>query len=176
MLLLLLLLVLTPGVGTASGGDEARHREDKRERETCEVTELRALTSPSDDEDRYRLDGAWADDGDDGRTHRRRRSFSAARTIDLGFAVSLKRARPHADRRVELRLYTPKGHLYQRLKLDPPRRVRWSRPGDPEWTGTLPVAGTAIVNHSLYGRWRVEPHLDDRPEPCGAAASLWIQP
>ena len=175
-MLMLLLLALTPNLGPSPGGDDERHREGwGAQRETCEVVDLRALGAANDGDDAHAPDGAGVDERDDHRSHRRRRSFSAATTIDLGFSVTLQRSR-HSDSRVELRLYTPKGHLYQKLKLDPPRRAHRSHGGDPEWTGTLPVAGTAIVVHSIYGRWRVEPHLDDRPEPCGAAATLWIQP
>jgi hypothetical protein len=40
---------------------------------------------------------------------------------------------------------------------------------------TLPVAGTSITMSSLYGRWRVEPHLDGQPGPCGPAARFTIR-
>ncbi len=107
-----------------------------------------------------------------------RSSFSAARTIDLQLAFVVRR---HAspDARLELRLYTPKGHLYQTLRAarpspsSTPGPVRSTR--DP-WTAALRVAGTAIVNHSLYGRWTVQPHLDGNPHPCGSAQPFWIDP
>jgi len=39
-------------------------------------------------------------------------------------------------------------------------------------TAAVPVAGTAIVNHSLYGPWTVEPRLDG--QPCGPPVRFWI--
>ena len=114
----------------------------------------------------------------------RRRHFSAVRTLDLQFRVRVRR-RVAPDARLELRLYTPKGHLYQTLKAAPPATDDGSSPRDvyarlrrilrPR-TATLPVAGTAIVNHSLYGRWTVEPHLDGNATPCGRARAFRIQP
>jgi len=108
--------------------------------------------------------------------------YSAARTLDLELGVLLRRDVP-PDARVELRVYTPKGHLYQTLRALPPAPTppgASSRPAagasraPSAWTGTLPVAGTAIVNHSLYGEWRVEPHLDGSPRPCGEAWAFRI--
>jgi hypothetical protein len=104
--------------------------------------------------------------------------FSAARTIDLRLgAVLRRRVAPAA--RLELRLYTPRGHLYQTLRATPPTSPPPTGfvPREPlPWTAALPVAGTAIVNHSLYGRWRVEPHLGGDPRPCGPAQVFWITP
>ena len=51
---------------------------------------------------------------------------------------------------------------------------RTGRPAD--WRATLPVAGTSIVNHSLYGRWKVLAHLDGSPIPCAPARAFWIGP
>jgi len=180
----LILLLLAPPLEPKS--HEAPDRRDERSaswddddrngRETCLLAKPRALPSPTE------IDDKWEDLERVEHQHRRL-TFSAARTIDLSLGAEL---RPHSfrdarrflDQGVELRLYTPKGHLYQTLALRPPappaRRTERLAPN--VWTGVLPVAGTAIVNHSLYGRWRVEPHLAGRPEPCGDAASIWIAP
>jgi hypothetical protein len=110
--------------------------------------------------------------------------FSASSTLDLGLAVAV-RPDLSPDARLELRLLTPRGHLYQSLAVAPPA------PADPEAAGTtgkaergrarreartlstaFPVAGTAIVNHSLYGRWTVEPYLDG--QSCGPPVRFWI--
>jgi hypothetical protein len=100
---------------------------------------------------------------------RRTPSYSAARTVDLRFeATLLQDVGPGT--RVELRLYTPRGHLYQLLRMAAPVSGGSSAP----WTAVLPVAGTAIVNSTLYGEWRVEPHLDASPQPCGRALRLRI--
>ena len=40
----------------------------------------------------------------------------------------------------------------------------------PELSVTLPVAGTAIMSNSLYGRWTVEPFLDGAS--CGITRSF----
>ena len=114
----------------------------------------------------------------------RKRRFPATRTLDLKVGVRLGR-RVKAKARLELRVYTPRGHLYQTLRVEAPapnkkaskrrRYARLRRILRPR-TGTLPIAGTAIVNHSLYGRWKVEPHLDGNPTPCGRARSFRIDP
>jgi hypothetical protein len=38
----------------------------------------------------------------------------------------------------------------------------------------LPVAGTAIALSSIYGRWKVVPHLDGDEAPCGKVTSFSI--
>jgi hypothetical protein len=87
--------------------------------------------------------------------------------------------------RFAFRIFTPQGHLYQTLPAvatartavaDGARADRLLPPRWPTATATLLVAGTAIVNHSLYGAWRVEPHIEGDPRPCAAASSFWIGP
>jgi hypothetical protein len=39
----------------------------------------------------------------------------------------------------------------------------------------LPVAGTSITQSSLFGRWTVEPYLDDEAEACGPPARFTIR-
>jgi hypothetical protein len=80
--------------------------------------------------------------------------------------------RAKRERRLQLRVYTPRGFLYQvlELPLDPgPSRKR-------RLEARLPVAGTSIMASGLYGRWRVVPHLDDRREPCGRGRTFVIKP
>jgi hypothetical protein len=135
------------------------------------------------------------------------RRFSATRVLDLDFeAVTPRRlaAGPHV---LELRVYTPQGHLYQVLpaaflaeervkakkaKLKAreayltvagyPRPLLNSKLKAAVLEGVerelvalrLPVAGTPILSHSLYGRWSVEPHVDGSPKACGPALKFWI--
>jgi hypothetical protein len=41
---------------------------------------------------------------------------------------------------------------------------------------TLPVAGTSIVAASLFGRWRVDAHLDGAVDSCGTPAFFRLAP
>jgi len=101
--------------------------------------------------------------------------FSAARVVDLKFHLFAGRGLegPHT---LTLKVYTPSGHLYQELtvafRADSAVRRRGLRR---QWlTARLPVAGTAITTSGLFGRWRVEPHLDGSLRPCGSATSFQI--
>lgn len=119
------------------------------------------------------------------RSHRarRQRSFSASEVLDLQFEVFLA-SPPEADHRVELKLFTPKGHLYQKL----PAVVGPASPGPTRAEGrtrqtgvasakaTLPVAGTTIVMSSLYGQWQVEAYVDGATTPCTRAQKFVIKP
>ncbi len=125
-----------------------------------------------------------------------RPAFSATRILDLEFRTFLRRGLqgPHA---LELRVFTPKGHLYQVLTVpftapghrpgkrqvdgypqpldeQEARLVRWEGVHRHQVSATLPVAGTSIMTNSLYGQWRVEPHLDGEPDPCGPPRSFAI--
>jgi hypothetical protein len=136
------------------------------------------------------------------RSSRKGDVFSATEILELQLSTILRRrlGGPHL---LELKVYTPKGHLYQVLAVPfgdatsspAGRRARkrhvagYPRPleeGRPEWVAvdgarrltvstSLPVAGTSIVTGSLYGRWTVVPHLDEGPEPCGAARRFTIR-
>lgn len=104
-------------------------------------------------------------------TPRRHFRFNATRILDLEFDTQLL-ARPQRERSLELRLYTPRGFLYQVLetKLAPGRgKAR-------RFEARLPVAGTSIMASGLYGRWRVVPFLAGERERCGPARSFVIQP
>jgi hypothetical protein len=129
----------------------------------------------------------------------RLRWYSASQILDLRFRTMLNR--PLKGQHVlELRVYTPKGHLYQVLTVPapiqklpapmPPERTVKGRANslnepeakvaveepDPRLSldATLPVGGTSIVTSSLYGRWTVTPHLDGSLEPCGPARQFRI--
>jgi hypothetical protein len=118
-----------------------------------------------------------------------RSRFSAASTLDLQFRATLRRDVAPGSR-LEFHVVTPQGHLYQRLPAvatlpTPPAKpepwapmaeARPPGPPAPQATATLLVAGTAIVNHSLYGQWLVEPHIEGDPRPCAPASRFWITP
>ncbi len=110
-----------------------------------------------------------------------RASYSAVQIQDVLFTAMLSPTL-QGEHRLNLRLYTPHGHLYQTLKVPviappppPPHGRRKPAPRQPiVVSARLPVAGTSIVASSLYGRWRVVPHLDDAEEPCGRALRFEI--
>lgn len=102
---------------------------------------------------------------------RKRRRFSATRILDLDFETHLF-GRLKRERSLQLRLYTPRGFLYQVLETEvDPDRGRARR-----FEARLPVAGTSIMASGLYGRWRVVPHLDGERKACGPGRSFVIQP
>jgi hypothetical protein len=136
----------------------------------------------------------------------RRVSFSARQILDLQFGALL-RSRLTGEHVLNLRVYTPKGHLYQQLDVpfrggslagaaassESGPRMR-QVPGYPQplpeqqlvaartptgqrgyqVSARLPVAGTSIMLSSLYGKWKVVPHLDGGATPCGRATSFSI--
>ena len=128
-----------------------------------------------------------------------RRSFSATEIIDLDFRVLLPPALA-GEHLVHLDFHTPRGHLYQRLTVpvtaDParagslrpvdgyarPLAVRATEPvtvGGLPWgsvVAQLPVAGTAIVHGSLYGRWTATAFIDERDDSCGRPRAFFIEP
>lgn len=124
--------------------------------------------------------------------------YSATRILDLEFRTLLRR-RPQGPRTLQLKLYTPRGHLYQVLTvpfgvgtaaggpqkrwveghpqpLDEQTAVPVSADGGRRYSvrAVLPVAGTTIMVNSLYGEWKAEPHLDGQSSPCGPAAQFVI--
>jgi len=96
-------------------------------------------------------------------------SFSATHILDLEFRTEVRR--PDATT-FYLRLYTPRGHLYQTFTVTLAPAV----PGTPRppAVSLLPVAGTAITTNGLYGRWRAEPWLGGDAAACGAAREFDI--
>jgi len=95
--------------------------------------------------------------------------FSARTLRDLLIEVEYRDLPPgsHTQR---LKLFLPDGALYQQFTTEiatagPAARGQGRRPQGPsrEWervTTRLPVGGTWITEHALYGRWRLEVYLD----------------
>ena len=112
---------------------------------------------------------------------RARGKFSASKILDVEFVGALRR-RLTGRHVLNLKVYTPKGHLYQELSVpfDSGNRVGTTstratgRP--PKLAARLPVGGTSITNASLYGKWRVVPYLDGSLRACGVATSFSINP
>lgn len=106
-------------------------------------------------------------------------NFSATEVLDLEFQVVVP-ADPSLARPLQLKLFTPKGHLYQTLAVSPgaapgpanaKRRSRFRTV-----TARLPVAGTTIVNNSLYGTWRAEAYLEGERTACAKPRTFVIKP
>jgi hypothetical protein len=103
--------------------------------------------------------------------------FSASKVLDLEFWVVLPSTNATSGRSVELKLFTPSGHLYQTLAASVAARPVAGRP--PRFqtvTLRLPVAGTPIVNNSLYGQWSAEAYLGGSTSPCARARKFQIRP
>jgi hypothetical protein len=123
-------------------------------------------------------------------------SFSATQILDIRFGTLLRRELP-GPHVLALKVFTPRGHLYQTLTVPfkaagqsqgermvdgypRPMREQETRAVSEqgfvgfEISATLPVGGTAIMSNSLYGEWRVEPHLDGAS--CGNEARFEIRP
>jgi len=106
--------------------------------------------------------------------------FSAHTHYDLDFAVKLVPRAATPGRVVQLKLYTPRGFLYQVLETSipqpsPRRRGRAPVPKkDKTASVRLPVAGTWITQNTLYGRWKVVPYLAGQTAACGHARTLEI--
>lgn len=125
-------------------------------------------------------------------------SFHASITTDLTLGVVFPSS-IQGEHEVELRLYTPSGHLYQSIRVpvaapgvsmgtnrtvkDYPMAIRQVvlKPvkylGKPVYTAEVPfpVGGTLISSNTLYGKWRIEALLDSEKEPCGKPASIQIE-
>lgn len=110
---------------------------------------------------------------------RRTFGFSASEVLDLRFLVLVPASRNASDV-VYLKLFTPKGHLYQKLRLprDPVAfgQTRHGRRSRYRWvSSSLPVAGTSIVTSSLYGMWRAEPYVEGQSAPCARVRRFVIR-
>jgi hypothetical protein len=109
--------------------------------------------------------------------------FSAAALRDLLILVEYRDLAPgrHTQR---LHLYAPDGALYQQFATEfevegagptpragahpahgPAHRDPGGPPGSEQVETRLPVGGTWITQHSLYGTWRVEVYLDQARTP-----------
>ncbi len=96
-----------------------------------------------------------------------RAAFSATEVLDLKLSTRVRRQAegPHV---LQIKVFTPRGYAYQILT------VPFTASGQlPELSATLPVAGTAIMANSLYGRWSVEPFLDGAS--CGVRRSFLLR-
>jgi hypothetical protein len=103
------------------------------------------------------------------RVRSRSASFSAHKTLDLVFRMQLRKA--ETPQLITFRVFTPKGHLYQEIQALPSSAAGRSASSV---EARLPLAGTAIATSSLYGRWKVVPHLDDNPVGCAAGSVFTI--
>jgi hypothetical protein len=96
--------------------------------------------------------------------------YSASRVDDLEITATLA-PQVRGAHRLALKVFTPRGHLYQTLALPFAAPAAPSRRRPPivsqRVSARVPVSGTLIVTSSLYGRWRVVPYLDDAAQPCG---------
>jgi len=118
---------------------------------------------------------------------------SARQIIDLRLDVSLQ-GKIDGEHVLELELYTPHRNLYQvltapvttaearagmrvpvagypePLPVQALTLVPGMHSGDEEWLGVvgldLPVAGTLIVQSSLYGTWEIKVKVDGQPMTC----------
>jgi hypothetical protein len=105
-------------------------------------------------------------------------NFSATEVLDLEFQVVVP---ADASGALELKLFTPKGHLYQTLAVPaegsaPEPATPRRRPRYRTLTARLPVAGTTIVNNSLYGTWKAEAFFQGERTACGKARTFVIKP
>lgn len=165
--------LLLVALGTPAGGAS----ETPRDHEVAVTHTCSAIQVSSADADAVRAPR---------RRSRRPPSFSASEILDLKLQLSLSPAL-RGDHKVELSVYTPKGHLYQTLSAaltgpettDEQGREHQSVRRSPRArvaTATLPVAGTTIVASSLYGEWQVEAHLDGSESVCSRPQKFVIEP
>jgi hypothetical protein len=120
-------------------------------------------------------------------------AFSATEILDVTLEVGLDQDLPGIHL-LELSLTTPTGHLYQvltapvssqpelgrtqirvtgfpyPLEVAPLRVEKFESSVRSSTTLRLPVAGTPIVTHSLYGLWQVEVRMDGVATTCGGTA------
>lgn len=98
----------------------------------------------------------------------RRPTFSARQVAEI--ELTARGQSSLAGRGLELRLFLPDGHLYQKLGVRDPASSRSNGnrrvPAGTVATARLPLAQTAITLSSLYGTWSVVPYLDGRPAAC----------
>lgn len=122
--------------------------------------------------------------------------FSGSRTVDvtLGVLFPLDFGGKH---KVEARLFTPRGFLYQSLAVPVaqpgdseqnrnlvgyPNPLKTQEPKKFKYRGTeywkvdvrFPVGGTLITSNSLYGNWTVQAFVDGSPSACSAPVPFAI--
>jgi len=133
---------------------------------------------------------------------RQGRGFSASGIVELEFEAAVHGRYLSQDHLLELKLYTPRGHLYQVLPVPftltlpardeasqevrvdrrrRPMRRRHTRQREVEdgvrhsVSASIPVAGSWIVTNSLYGAWRVDAYLDGSENRCGSRRFRLVQ-
>jgi len=124
-------------------------------------------------------------------------SFSATSVLDIEFAIIFSKTVADQFQQihvVEFRVYTPQGNLYEAISIpmttDEKRAGEKHRvPGYPDLVPVqvlqpirhgnghgmyakvkLPVAGTVILNNSLYGSWKAEALVEDEIAACAQPA------
>jgi hypothetical protein len=109
-------------------------------------------------------------------------AFSAAEAQDLELEVLLPEALSSLP--VQIKVFTPKGSLYQVLDAgeDPrsaqSKRERHRRTGrdSRSLVARFPVAGTQITTYALFGEWRAEVYVDGAETPCTRPLQFVIDP
>lgn len=113
-------------------------------------------------------------------------AWKARDVADLEFVLLSTPTRPSEKRPLELRVFTPSGHLYQSLPVATsapqtasnlgPLRPPPPRPKGEGVVVKLPVAGTSVTQRGLYGRWTVAPHFEGEVRACGDAVVFELLP
>jgi hypothetical protein len=96
----------------------------------------------------------------------RRPAWRARDVVDLELSTRVRPSSREAAR-IEFRVYTPAGHLYETF---PASITQGSA------TAKLPVSGTAISQRGLYGQWKVVPHFEGDLAPCAQARTFSLTP
>ena len=94
----------------------------------------------------------------------------SAGLTDLAFVTEWDRL--VGSHRQRFDFYGPHGHLYQTVST----RVVGDEHNDATIETFLPVAGTWITSHGLYGAWCVHLFLDDRPDPVARVTFVLVPP
>jgi hypothetical protein len=103
---------------------------------------------------------------------RRGSRLDGAATADLRILVAWRHLdRPHTAR---IALIAPDGNLYQTFTslVTPPGRGFRRTTSETR----VPIAGSWITTHGLYGRWCVEVHVDDDPEAAARQSFVLTPP
>ena len=108
--------------------------------------------------------------------------LSAGEVKDLEIEVLL--SEDDATRPVQVKLFNPRGRLYQVLDAvaneSPATAREGRRPRARREVRSLvarfPVAGTQITTHGLFGEWRAEVYLDGAEAPCTRPLRFVIKP
>lgn len=107
--------------------------------------------------------------------------LSAAEAKDLAFVVSI--SADAASRPVQVRLFSPRGRLYQVLDALVDENTtegvegrRRSRRHVRSLVARLPVSGTQITTYAMFGTWRAEVYLDGADTPCTRPMEFVIEP